>query len=59
MASSKRPRQLTLFDPAKKTGTDIEAARIILAMGETRYTGAGSLMTRWAGVVLRRARIQP
>jgi hypothetical protein len=50
MASSRRPRQLSLLD-AKKDTPAVEAARIILAERD-RYGGQGSLMVRWANSVL-------
>ena len=56
MASSRKPRQANLFDPDKVSDKQIAIARIILDKGETRYTGEGSLMTRWATAVLERAK---
>lgn len=57
MATTKKPRQASLFEEPKgaKTSklTPRDLARIILDKGETRYTGAGSLMTRWAMAVLK------
>ena len=49
----KKPRQISMF-PAKSTTalTQQDIARIILAKGESRYTGDGSLMTRWAEMVV-------
>ena len=56
MASSRKPRQARLFDPDKVSDRQISIARIIIEMGETSYTGEGSLMTRWATAVLERSK---
>ena len=55
-APMRKPRQARLFDPDKVSDKQIAIARIILDKGETRYTGEGSLMTRWATAVLERAK---